>query len=172
MDSNFVAINLIEDKDITLFPYPIVYYWDGSSKIEDALKEKQFLDYISSKISIENFNKIKITMVYIYFDEDGESHYNNQEFNLQDIYELNIFDLENKYLWSVLNFLYKCAYKKDYENVYKYKEIFNALQSKYPKKITPIVVSNFIKSHLSEKYPEMKETNVNLIIEKFYNEIA
>lgn len=172
MDNNFVAINLIEDNRLTLFTFPIVYYWDGDNKIEDALKEKQFLDYISPKISIENYNKTKISMVYVYYDEDEKSHYNNQEFNLQDIYELKTFDLENKYLWQVLNFLYKCAYKKDYEDVYKYKEIFNALQSKYPKKITPPVVSNFIKSHLLEKFPEMKESDVNLIIEKFYNEIA
>ena len=86
-------------------------------------------------------------------------------------YDIDNFDLKRKYLWNVMNFLYVCAYKKDYENVFEFKKIYNALLSKYPKKITPTVVANFIESHLLEKYPNIKEGDVKLITEKFYNEI-
>ena len=171
MNNNFVALNIIEGKNISLFPQPIVYYWDGNSELIDALKEKKFMDFISSKITTANYYETVIHMVYVYTDDEDNIFHNIKKFKISDIYDIDNFDLKRKYLWNVMNFLYVCAYKKDYENVFEFKKIYNALLSKYPKKITPTVVANFIESHLLEKYPNIKEGDVKLITEKFYNEI-
>lgn len=171
MDNNFVALNIIEHDNITLFAQPIIYFWDGKSSLDESLHEERFKQFISSKITPSNFYNTTIHMVYVYTDDEDNISHNINKFHLSDIYNVNDFDLSRKYLWEIMNYLYMCAFKQEYDKMFDFKTIYESLLAKYPKKISPNVIANFIESYLSDKYPNMKKSDIELIKDKLYNEI-
>lgn len=168
---NFVSINLIEENGKSLFTYPIIYYWDGNTKIEDSLLDSRFIKYISTAITTNNFHSTIIYLIYTFINESGEIMYHQDKFELKNIFTIQSFSLDKEYLWEVLNFLYKCAYKENYSKKYDFKNIFDELVKKYPKKINETVISNFIQSKLKETYKDITDVDIKLIIEKFYEVI-
>lgn len=167
----FVAINFLDTNQKSLFEYPIIYYWDGNNNINESLKDESLIEVISEKITNFNFYNLSIKRIYTYFDDENNLKYQEDSIPIKDIYDIETFNLDSKYLWEVLNFLYKCAYKKDYEEPYKFVEVYNALITKYPNKINVNVISNYIKSKLNETYSDMPNSDINKIIKKFYEEI-
>lgn len=170
-DRQFIAINFLDNNQKSLFEFPIIYYWDGNDDINDALKDKDFIYHISTKINKSNFYNVSIKRIYTYFDSEDNLKYQEDSICIKDIYDIETFNLDNEYLWEILNFLYKCAYKEDYKTKYDYLNVYKDLLKKYPKKINANTITNYIQAKLVETYPNIENSDIQKIIKKFYKEI-
>ena len=175
MNENFVAINLIDGDGKALVHYPIIYFWDGDNTLEESLYDKDFINYITPHITTSNFHNSFITLIYTFKNDNEDILYHQDKFFIKDLYNLDIFDLKKKYLWEILNFLYKCAYKTDYNDDHETKfdvvGLYKSLVSKYPKKINETVVSNFIQSKLKDNYENISNDEIKQINQIFIEEI-
>lgn len=168
MNENFISINLI-DRDKVLTNYPLIYFWNGNGELEDAFKTDQFKNYISKIIDKENYWYIKVYLIYVYQDKESENQYINKEYQLLDILPIND-NLLKEYVIEVLDYLYYCAFKLHLDEL-DISGAYNAIRNKYPKKITTEVVSNYIKSQINERYPEIPEDIIDKIEKIFLENI-
>ena len=165
ISEHFISLNLTYNDKI-LTNYPVIYYWDGSGKIDDLLFKERFIDIISEKLDCESYFDSKIYMIYAYIG-DSQIDSIKKEFKVIEIFPLNkLPKLAEKYIKHVIDFLYKCAYKIDNEDL-NIMEAYEKIKLKHPNKVTEDVLSNYIKVKLSEDFTELTNENISYIIEQW-----
>ena len=174
---NFIKTNN-KNNSICLNPdnYPIIFYWDGTMTIFDALVEDLgFINLLKSQYcTVDNYSNINLYMNE--FDIEEES-YSQEILELQSKLPLSLDILQYlayKYIETILLDLYKISIKEEYKllvesDIDNIVNIYTILKDRYKERINPETLKNYILSQLQQKY-QLNQTNCDYVI-KIYSDI-
>ena len=179
MNESLVAINVYKEENGNVIllnnsPIPYLYYFNGENDLlTDILENDSFKRFIEDTcFNIKTYAKAKIS--YFYFKDN---QYVENSISIQDNYLLknmnsDEIDFFKYYLWEHFNFLYESAYHDKYNvdmKIFDPEEsildIYDKIQTKYPKRVIKSTVINYIRSELI-KTDLLNNENTNYIIMK------
>ena len=178
MKDSLVALNVIvNDKIINKNGVPILFYWNGesSSLVHDIYEDPSFKSLLyNTVINYDNYANAKLS--FFYFLYEGEEEKYVEDFSVIQN-EMKLSDLDDearmfykKYLWNHFKFLYESAYHEKYaDDVSLFDmdecilDIYDQIQSKYPKRVIKSTVINYIRGEL-QKTDNLSMENTDWII--------
>ncbi|MBO5005489.1 MAG: hypothetical protein J6D03_09715 [Clostridia bacterium] len=175
--NNCVAINIISNNNIVNNKgIPILFYWDGKSDVIEELKhQKQFLDFLNSKImNVDDYSNSKLT--YFCFTEDESNNYEeiyiDNVLNIQELFPLDKFEddeLAMRYVFTISIDLYMKAFSSEYKKTSSssksnVQSIYAAIKSKYGTRVTRHTYIEYIRSEIIKRYASLSKTNIEYIM--------
>ena len=180
MKDSLVALNITSnDKLLNKNNVPILFYWNGESTLINAIyNDINFKSLLYNTVmNYDNYANAKLS--FFYYEGENENYTEDFCFVQNDI---KLFDLDDEtrmfykmYLWNHFKFLYESAFHEKYEgNVSLFEmdecilDIYDQIQSKYPKRVIKSTVINYIRSEL-QKTDCLSMENTDWIIEQLEN---
>lgn len=182
MQDSLVAFNITaNNKLLNKSEVPVLFYWNGTSNvIESIFSDNNFYSFLKNTVfNSDIYNIAKIALFYFKYEE-GEI-YNEAIYNIQDLAPLSSLEETDRsfykqYLWTHFEYLYESAYHQKYDeesvSIFDIDEyildIYDKIQSKYPKRVIKSTVINYIRGELQNK-DGLSTQNTDWIIAQLEN---